>query len=165
MITLSKNDNKIVLKGHFTKRLEIKRRLMKDQKLITALDGFSEYILSECGMDGSKQESHIISFLSHCESYLRKSLSSSRVFINEKYAREHMVKKIEPHQIKRLIKENVLETSEVVSLLKCSRQNIDYWVSKGKINPVKHSAANKLFLKSDVEKLAKDRAICAVVPK
>ncbi|MCD7753217.1 MAG: DUF2442 domain-containing protein [Clostridiales bacterium] len=45
---------------------------------------------------------------------------------------------------------SILSTGESAKLLRCTRQNIDSLVRRGKLTPVKTYARNKLFLRSDV---------------
>lgn len=48
------------------------------------------------------------------------------------------------------IANNLVNTTEAAELLECSRQNINDLVHRGSLQPVKATAKNKLFLKSDV---------------
>lgn len=52
-------------------------------------------------------------------------------------------------ELKLFINENIITTMEAAALLNCSRQNIDKMVPD-KINPVKQTQRDKLFLKSDI---------------
>ena len=53
---------------------------------------------------------------------------------------------------KDFVAERVINTSEAAEILGCSRQNIDDLIKRGKLNPVKITAKDKLFLKSDILK-------------
>ena len=53
------------------------------------------------------------------------------------------------------VKQRVIDGSEVRKLLNCSRQNLDDLVKRDKLHPVKVSAKNKLYLKSEVEQRIK----------
>jgi len=53
------------------------------------------------------------------------------------------------------ITNNILSTSEVASMLNCSRQYIDKLVKQGKLKPVKSLTKANLFLKSDIEDIIK----------
>lgn len=44
----------------------------------------------------------------------------------------------------------VVTTAEASKILKCTRQNIDDLVRRGKLHPIKTSPKNKLFLKSEI---------------
>lgn len=46
---------------------------------------------------------------------------------------------------------NLISTHEASSLLKCSKQNIDDLVRRGKLHPIKKDGRYNLFLKCDVE--------------
>lgn len=48
------------------------------------------------------------------------------------------------------VKEHVVNTSEVIEILGCSRQNVNKLVQKGILRPIKEMVRDKLFLKSDV---------------
>ena len=48
------------------------------------------------------------------------------------------------------IRENILNTSEVAEILKCSRQNVDDLIRRKKLNPIKMFPKGNIFLKSDV---------------
>lgn len=50
------------------------------------------------------------------------------------------------------VSERVINTAEAADILNCSRQNIDDLIKRGKLNPVKVTVKEKLFLKSDVQK-------------
>ena len=50
----------------------------------------------------------------------------------------------------KFIDTKLVNTSQATELLGCSRQNIDDLVKRGKLNPVKVDAKNKLFLKSEI---------------
>ena len=53
------------------------------------------------------------------------------------------------------VKQRVLDSKETMELLNCSRQNLDDLVKRDKLHPIKVSAKNKLFLKSEVEQRIK----------
>ena len=140
------------------------RKILRNRWSKKLFEGFIEYILDECGLNENKQGIYIANFLSHCENYLIRNLPTSKTFETEEEAIIYtgVISKLQT----RHVLEGVLETFEVAQLLKCSRQNIDYLVSKGKIAPLKRTKHNKYFLKSDVEKLASEKATCAVaLPK
>ena len=46
----------------------------------------------------------------------------------------------------------VVNTAEAAGILNCSRQNIDDLIKRGKLKPIKETAKDKLFLKSDILK-------------
>lgn len=50
------------------------------------------------------------------------------------------------------VAERVINTAEAAEIMGCSRQNIDDLIKRGKLNPVKITAKEKFFLKSDVLK-------------
>ena len=50
------------------------------------------------------------------------------------------------------VSERIVNTAQAADIIGCSRQNIDDLVKRGKLNPVKINAKDKLFLKSDVQK-------------
>lgn len=55
------------------------------------------------------------------------------------------------------VKERVISSAEAAELLNCSRQNLDDLVRRDKLHPIKVTAKNKLYLKSEVEqRLRKD---------
>lgn len=55
------------------------------------------------------------------------------------------------------VKERVISSAETAEMLNCSRQNLDDLVRRGKLHPIKVTAKNKLYLKSEVEqRLRKD---------
>ncbi len=49
------------------------------------------------------------------------------------------------------VKNRVISSKEAMELLECSRQNLDDLVSRGKLHPIKVTAKNKLYLKSEIE--------------
>ena len=53
---------------------------------------------------------------------------------------------------RRFVSDRVVETSEAMELLSCSRQNINDLIKRGKITPIKRSQKNTLFLKSEILK-------------
>lgn len=53
------------------------------------------------------------------------------------------------------IREHLMSTSEAIELLGITRQGLDYFVTKGKIVPVKVSSREKLYWRDDVEQLKK----------
>lgn len=53
------------------------------------------------------------------------------------------------------VKERIIDGSEARELLNCSRQNLDDLVKRDKLHPIKVSAKNKLYLKSEVEQRVK----------
>jgi hypothetical protein len=50
------------------------------------------------------------------------------------------------------VKHSVINTTEATELLGCSRQNINDLLKRGKLNPIKSTLKNHLFLKSDIIK-------------
>lgn len=48
------------------------------------------------------------------------------------------------------VKYNTLVSSEATELLNCSRQNLDSYIRRGRLKPIKESQRSKLFLKTDV---------------
>lgn len=50
------------------------------------------------------------------------------------------------------ISERIVNTSEASEILNCSRQNINDLVKRKKLNPIKTTSKNQLFLKTDIEK-------------
>lgn len=50
------------------------------------------------------------------------------------------------------VSERIVNTAEATDIIGCSRQNIDDLIKRGKLNPIKINAKEKLFLKSDVQK-------------
>ncbi|MHB8125829.1 MAG: DNA-binding protein [Desulfitobacteriaceae bacterium] len=52
--------------------------------------------------------------------------------------------------LKRFLAEEIINTSEAIRLLGCSRQNLHEQVLKGHIQPIKMLQKDKLFLKSDI---------------
>lgn len=53
-------------------------------------------------------------------------------------------------ELRHFIKGEALFTSEVAGLLNCTRQYVYKLVKTGKLNPIKTSKSERLFLKSDV---------------
>ena len=49
------------------------------------------------------------------------------------------------------VEHRVINTAEVMNMLNCTRQNIDDLVRREKLHPIKQSAKNRLFLRSEVE--------------
>lgn len=49
------------------------------------------------------------------------------------------------------VEHRVINTAEVMNLLNCTRQNIDDLVRREKLHPIKQSAKNRFFLRSEVE--------------
>lgn len=47
--------------------------------------------------------------------------------------------------------ERLVNTAEAADILECSRQNIEDLVRRGKLSPIKSTAKNRLFLKSEIE--------------
>ena len=54
------------------------------------------------------------------------------------------------------VRYNTVSTGEVTEILGCSRQNIDSYVRRERLTPVKDFNRTKLFLKSDIERLSKN---------
>lgn len=53
------------------------------------------------------------------------------------------------------VKYNTVSTGEVTDILGCSRQNIDSYVRRKRLIPIKDYSRTKLFLRSDIDKLSK----------
>lgn len=50
------------------------------------------------------------------------------------------------------IQEEIVNTSEAIEILGCTRQNIAYLVSNGRIKPIKEMRRDRLFFKKDILK-------------
>ncbi|KOS25480.1 transcriptional regulator [Bacillus anthracis] len=48
------------------------------------------------------------------------------------------------------IQEEVLNTSEALEILGCSRQNLNVMVQKEKVKPIKEMARDRLYFKEDI---------------
>lgn len=49
------------------------------------------------------------------------------------------------------VRERIVDSAETIELLHCSRQNLNDLVYRNKLHPIKSSAKNKLYLKSEIE--------------
>ena len=49
------------------------------------------------------------------------------------------------------VRKNILDTSEVCSMLECSRQNLNYLINKDLLKPIKENVKGNLYQKGDVE--------------
>lgn len=47
-----------------------------------------------------------------------------------------------------------VNTAEACEILNCTRQNIEYLISRGKLKPIKITDKGKLFLRKDIEKMS-----------
>ncbi|TKH73483.1 DNA-binding protein [Bacillus cereus] len=52
----------------------------------------------------------------------------------------------------RFIQEQILNTSEALEILGCSRQNLNQMVQKEKVKPIKEMARDRLYFKEDILK-------------
>ncbi|PHB23065.1 DNA-binding protein [Bacillus pseudomycoides] len=50
------------------------------------------------------------------------------------------------------VQEEIVNTSEAIEILGCTRQNISYLVSNGRIKPIKEMPRDRLFFKKDILK-------------
>ncbi|MGG4550535.1 type IV toxin-antitoxin system AbiEi family antitoxin domain-containing protein [Rossellomorea marisflavi] len=55
-------------------------------------------------------------------------------------------------ELQAFIQNEVLNTSQTVEILGCSRQNLSYLVQKGDLVPIKEFARDRLFWKEDILK-------------
>ncbi|MDX8367804.1 DNA-binding protein [Cytobacillus sp. IB215665] len=53
-------------------------------------------------------------------------------------------------ELKMFIAEEVINTSEAIEILGCSRQNLNDLVNRGVLTPIKEMVRDKLFFKSDI---------------
>lgn len=53
-------------------------------------------------------------------------------------------------ELSKFISENVVDTSEAMALLNCSRQNIDDLVKRNKLTPIRSLSKTKIFFKEDI---------------
>ncbi|MFS8189526.1 DNA-binding protein [Rossellomorea marisflavi] len=53
-------------------------------------------------------------------------------------------------ELQDFIRDEVLNTSQTIEILGCSRQNLTYHVQKGDLVPIKEFARDRLFWKEDV---------------
>ena len=54
------------------------------------------------------------------------------------------------------IRDELINTAEVMEILNCSRQNVFDLIRRGKLTPVKESAKERLFLRADVMERVKE---------
>lgn len=53
-------------------------------------------------------------------------------------------------ELELFIKEELVNTADVMQMLNCSRQNVFDLIKRGKLRPVKETPKERLFLKSDI---------------
>lgn len=53
-------------------------------------------------------------------------------------------------ELSKFISENIVDTSEAMALLNCSRQNIDDLVKRNKLTPIRSLTKTKIFFKEDI---------------
>lgn len=53
-------------------------------------------------------------------------------------------------ELELFIKEELVNTADVMQMLGCSRQNVFDLIKRGKLRPVKETPKERLFLKSDI---------------
>ena len=53
-------------------------------------------------------------------------------------------------QLEFFMQNEVINTAEVMEILGCSRQNVFDLIKRGKLIPIKETAKERLFLKSDI---------------
>lgn len=53
-------------------------------------------------------------------------------------------------ELSKFISENIVDTSEAMALLNCSRQNIDDLVKRNKLTPIRSLSKTKIFFKEDI---------------
>lgn len=54
-------------------------------------------------------------------------------------------------ELEEYIRQNVINTTEAVEILGCSRQNIHNLIQKNKITPIKEMPRDRLFWRDDIE--------------
>ncbi|MFJ7554705.1 DNA-binding protein [Bacillus thuringiensis] len=52
----------------------------------------------------------------------------------------------------RFIKDEIVNTSEALDILGCSRQNLNVMVQKEKVKPIKEMSRDRLYFKEDILK-------------
>ncbi|MGE6500122.1 DNA-binding protein [Bacillus wiedmannii] len=52
----------------------------------------------------------------------------------------------------RFIQNEIVNTSEALEILGCSRQNLNYMVQTEKVKPIKEMSRDRLYLKEDILK-------------
>ncbi|EJQ71671.1 hypothetical protein IG7_01989 [Bacillus cereus HuA2-4] len=52
----------------------------------------------------------------------------------------------------RFIQDEIVNTSEALEILGCSRQNLNVMVQKEKVKPIKEMSRDRLYFKSDILK-------------
>ncbi|MBJ7945071.1 DNA-binding protein [Bacillus cereus group sp. N24] len=53
-------------------------------------------------------------------------------------------------ELMRFIQEEIVNTSEALEILGCSRQNLNVMVQKEKVKPIKEMARDRLYFKEDI---------------
>ncbi|CCJ33085.1 helix-turn-helix domain-containing protein [Caloramator australicus] len=53
-------------------------------------------------------------------------------------------------ELERFIQNEIVDTSEALEILGCSRQNLNDLIKRGKIKPIKEMKRDRLFFKSDI---------------
>lgn len=61
-------------------------------------------------------------------------------------------------ELELFIKEELVNTADVMQMLNCSRQNVFDLIKRGKLRPVKETPKERLFLKADILDRVKGRA-------
>lgn len=59
--------------------------------------------------------------------------------------------------LSRFIASEIIDTSEACEILDCSRQNVDDFVKREKLIPIRSMSKTKIFFKEDVEPLKKKK--------
>ncbi|PEE34636.1 DNA-binding protein [Bacillus cereus] len=63
-----------------------------------------------------------------------------------------MYKFKDDEELSKFIAEEIVNTSEAIEILGCTRQNIAYLVTNGRIKPIKEMSRERLFFKKDILK-------------
>lgn len=53
-------------------------------------------------------------------------------------------------ELMEFLKEEVVNTSEAIKILGCSRQNLSQLIKSGSLTPIRESSKERFFLKTDV---------------
>lgn len=53
-------------------------------------------------------------------------------------------------ELEKFVREEIINTAEVMKLLNCSRQNVFDLIKRGKLTPIKELQKDRLFLRSDI---------------
>lgn len=53
-------------------------------------------------------------------------------------------------ELMEFLKEEVVNTSEAIEIIGCSRQNLSQLIKSGSLTPIRESSKERLFLKTDV---------------